>query len=108
MISTSHVNAQEMFERDVNGVVKFFAMKMRYVPEPEEIPNFAEVPARWALSQCVWSVGRSVGGFVCCPPPPPLSPSLSTIVDSRPETTPPHPRLRRWLGRRRWRGRTRA
>ena len=43
MISTSHVNAQELFERDVAGVVKFFAMKMRYVPEPEEIPQFHEV-----------------------------------------------------------------
>ena len=45
MISTSHANAKEMFERDVNCVVKFFAMKMHYVPEEEEIPKFEEVLA---------------------------------------------------------------
>ncbi len=43
MISTSHANAQEMFERDVNCVVKFFAMKMHYVPSEDEVPKFADV-----------------------------------------------------------------
>lgn len=35
MISTSHVNAPELLERDINCLIKFFAMKMKYVP-PEE------------------------------------------------------------------------
>lgn len=45
MISISHANAKEMFDRDVKCVVKFFAMKMHYVPEEEEIPKFEEVVA---------------------------------------------------------------
>lgn len=49
MISTSHVNAKEMFERDVNGVVKFFAMKMHYVPSEEEVPKFEEVCACFSI-----------------------------------------------------------
>ena len=35
-VSTSHPNAGELFQRDVNGLVKFFAMKMRYIP-PEDL-----------------------------------------------------------------------
>lgn len=33
MISISHPNAGELFARDINGLIKFFAMKMRYIPE---------------------------------------------------------------------------
>lgn len=36
MVSTSHPNASELFARDVNGLKKFFAMKMRYEP-PEDL-----------------------------------------------------------------------
>ncbi|EWM22057.1 rio kinase [Nannochloropsis gaditana] len=43
MISTSHANAREMFERDVQCVVKFFAMKMHYVPGEDEVPDFEMV-----------------------------------------------------------------
>jgi len=32
MISTTHPNASELFQRDFNGLVKFFAMKMRFIP----------------------------------------------------------------------------
>jgi RIO kinase 2 len=32
MVSTLHPNAEELFNRDLNGLVKFFAMKMRYIP----------------------------------------------------------------------------
>jgi RIO kinase 2 len=32
MVSTGHQNAPELFDRDFNGLVKFFAMKMRFVP----------------------------------------------------------------------------
>ena len=35
MISTNHHNAGELFSRDVNCLIKFFAMKMRYIPPPE-------------------------------------------------------------------------
>jgi RIO kinase 2 len=35
MISTNHHNASELFTRDVNCLIKFFAMKMRYIPPPE-------------------------------------------------------------------------
>ncbi|CAN0447454.1 unnamed protein product, partial [Scytosiphon promiscuus] len=33
MVSTRHANAEEMFDRDVACVVKFFSMKMKHVPE---------------------------------------------------------------------------
>jgi RIO kinase 2 len=36
MVSTSHPNAQELLTRDINCLIKFFAMKMHYVP-PESI-----------------------------------------------------------------------
>ncbi|CBN77739.1 conserved unknown protein [Ectocarpus siliculosus] len=42
MVSTRHVNAGEMFDRDVACVVKFFSMKMKHVPEPSDIPSFAD------------------------------------------------------------------
>ena len=32
MVSTTHPNAEELFARDFNGLVKFFAMKMRFIP----------------------------------------------------------------------------
>ena len=35
MISTDHPNAGELFARDVNCLIKFFAMKMRYIPPAE-------------------------------------------------------------------------
>ena len=35
MVSTNHPNADELFDRDKNGLIKFFAMKMRFIP-PEE------------------------------------------------------------------------
>jgi RIO kinase 2 len=38
MVSISHANAAELFERDVNCLKKFFAMKMRFVP-PEELTS---------------------------------------------------------------------
>jgi hypothetical protein len=40
MVSMRHHNAAEMFERDVNCVVKFFAMKMKWVPPAELIPRY--------------------------------------------------------------------
>lgn len=43
MISTQHPNAQELFDRDVMGLVKYFAMKQQYVAEPEEVPSFESI-----------------------------------------------------------------
>lgn len=40
MVSTSHVNAAELLERDINCLMKFFAMKMRYVPPEGEAAGF--------------------------------------------------------------------
>lgn len=37
MVSTSHYNASELLQRDINGLVKFFAMKMKYVPPDEAL-----------------------------------------------------------------------
>ena len=37
MVSTNHHNAAELFARDLGGLVKFFAMKMKYVPCDEDV-----------------------------------------------------------------------
>lgn len=37
MVSTSHFNASELLQRDINGLVKFFSMKMKYVPPDEAL-----------------------------------------------------------------------
>jgi RIO kinase 2 len=37
MVSTSHYNASELLQRDINGLVKFFAMKMKYVPPDDAL-----------------------------------------------------------------------
>lgn len=39
MISTSHPNAKELFDRDVEGVVRFFERKLGYLPEDDETLN---------------------------------------------------------------------
>ena len=39
MISTSHANAEELFDRDVHGVVKFFERKFGGVEEAERVIN---------------------------------------------------------------------
>ena len=39
MISTSHANAEELFDRDVQGVVKFFERKFGGVEEAERVIN---------------------------------------------------------------------
>lgn len=36
MVSTNHPNASELFDRDMHGLIKFFAMKMRFVPADEQ------------------------------------------------------------------------
>ena len=43
MISTNHINAEELFDRDVNCILKFFSMKMHYDASDDfEIPNFQQ------------------------------------------------------------------
>lgn len=45
MVSTNHPNAVDLFQRDVNGLVKFFAMKMKYVPPEDLIPKLEDIIA---------------------------------------------------------------
>ncbi len=37
MVSTNHLNAAELFARDLGGLVKFFAMKMKFIPCDEDV-----------------------------------------------------------------------
>jgi RIO kinase 2 len=37
MVSTGHANAAELLERDINCLIKFFAMKMKYIPPDESL-----------------------------------------------------------------------
>mmetsp|Transcript_23786 Transcript_23786/g.24001 ORF Transcript_23786/g.24001 Transcript_23786/m.24001 type:complete len:514 (+) Transcript_23786:191-1732(+) len=43
MVSTNHPNASELFERDVRGLVKFFAMKMRFIPTEDMVLRLEEI-----------------------------------------------------------------
>jgi RIO kinase 2 len=43
MVSTSHCNGEELFARDVNGLVKFFGMKMRYYPSEDAIVKLSDI-----------------------------------------------------------------
>lgn len=43
MVSTAHANAKDLFNRDVDGLVKFFAMKMRYSPPNDMIPRLDNI-----------------------------------------------------------------
>jgi hypothetical protein len=43
MVSTSHPNASDLFARDLGGLVKFFAMKMRYVPPNEDLCRLEDI-----------------------------------------------------------------
>jgi RIO kinase 2 len=50
MVSVSHPNAQELFERDVECIIRFFSKKLGYVPEQDEElelirPSFQEAVA---------------------------------------------------------------
>lgn len=44
MVSTNHANASELFNRDMSGLAKFFAMKMHYVPEAEQMLKLEDIP----------------------------------------------------------------
>jgi len=44
MVSTNHFNAADLFRRDMNGLAKFFAMKMHYVPDEEQMLSLADIP----------------------------------------------------------------
>lgn len=43
MVSTSHPNAQDLLTRDINCLIKFFAMKMRYIPPEHVIFSLSDV-----------------------------------------------------------------
>ncbi|KAK9813106.1 hypothetical protein WJX72_009167 [[Myrmecia] bisecta] len=51
MVSTSHSNAEELFERDVDCIIRFFKKKLGYIPEHDDTlpylrPDFKAVVAR--------------------------------------------------------------
>ena len=56
MVSTSHPNAEDLFERDLNGIVKFFATKMRFTPAIDVLPSFAGIIASEELTNNFTSV----------------------------------------------------
>lgn len=43
LVSITHPNAEELFTRDMLGLMKFFSMKMKYYPSDEEVVTFDEV-----------------------------------------------------------------
>jgi len=53
MVSTSHPNAKELFERDVDGVVHFFERKLGYMPEDDESLTFFRPSFEESISQGV-------------------------------------------------------
>jgi len=63
MISTSHLNAHEMFARDLQGLVKFFAMKMRYIPPDDMLCKLSDivVSASDRIDEAVRASGFSEG-----------------------------------------------
>lgn len=57
MVSTSHPNASELFLRDINCLIKFFAMKMRYIPPDEVLFRLEDVMVE---SESTVSVSKEV------------------------------------------------
>lgn len=53
MVSTSHPNAKELFERDVDGVIHFFERKLGYMPEDDESLKLSRPSFDEAISQDV-------------------------------------------------------
>jgi RIO kinase 2 len=43
MISTSHINAEEYLARDIHCLIKFFTMKMKYIPSEESYFTLRDV-----------------------------------------------------------------
>ncbi|KAL3140995.1 hypothetical protein ABBQ32_005512 [Trebouxia sp. C0010 RCD-2024] len=67
MVSTSHANAQELFERDVECVLRFFKKKLGYIPEhdadlPYVRPDFQAIVAGNADSKGL-DVELAASGF---------------------------------------------
>lgn len=43
LVSISHPNAEELFTRDMLGLVKFFSMKMKYSPPDDKLVTYDEI-----------------------------------------------------------------
>jgi len=43
LVSISHPNAEELFTRDMLGLIKFFSMKMKYQPPDEKVVTYDEI-----------------------------------------------------------------
>ena len=69
MISTSHDNAADYFNRDLRGIVKFFAMKQR-MPIPENLPALESITAVSRVDEDVRASGfssqheKDISGFL--------------------------------------------
>lgn len=61
MVSISHPNAQELFERDVEGVVKFFERKLGYLPDGDPALDLVRPKFEDALAQAT-QAGVNNGG----------------------------------------------
>ena len=62
MVSISHPNAQELFERDVEGVVKFCERKLGYLPEGDPALELLRPRFEDALAQAIAQAGVSDRG----------------------------------------------
>lgn len=68
MVSVTHANAQELFERDVECIVRFFSKKVGYVPEldpalPYVRPVFSEVAVSGPGAEGTLDVELEASGF---------------------------------------------
>mmetsp|Transcript_20615 Transcript_20615/g.62074 ORF Transcript_20615/g.62074 Transcript_20615/m.62074 type:complete len:530 (-) Transcript_20615:274-1863(-) len=68
MVSVAHPNAAELFDRDVEGVVRFFTRKLGYVPQHDASlqqlrPDFAALMAEERSSKDALDVELSASGF---------------------------------------------
>lgn len=52
MVSAAHPNARELFDRDVEGVVKFFERKLGYLPEDDPALQLVAPKFDDALQEC--------------------------------------------------------
>lgn len=67
MVSVAHPNAEELFDRDAEGIVRYFTRKLGYVPEHDESltelrPNFAAIMAE-ASAEKGLDVDLAASGF---------------------------------------------
>ncbi len=65
MVSVAHPNGRELFQRDVDGVIRFFQKKLAYMPEldaslPRVQPDFDVRRPRFSRT-CAWAAECILG-----------------------------------------------